>query len=94
MEPLAINLAIIFGSRLLSVNTYELFIPYLVYNFKYSSRTDYEKEHLSRPEQEFLLIPIEQELAVMYDTSELVIQVKAMYSMCVCTSPSFYSCVH
>jgi hypothetical protein len=55
MGPLAINLAIIFGSRLLTGNLFELLIPYLSYQYKYRTEILFHGDKISRPEKEFLL---------------------------------------
>jgi hypothetical protein len=60
MSTLAINLAIIFGSRLVSGNIVELLIPYVLFQFKYRDVMKKTKEigEMSRPEKEFLLDPV------------------------------------
>jgi hypothetical protein len=55
MSSLAINLAIIFGSRLLTGNLFELLIPYLSYQYKYRTEILLHGDKISRPEKEFLL---------------------------------------
>ncbi len=58
MATLAINLAIIFGSRLVSGNVLELLIPYLSYQFKYKREMLRSEGIISRPEREFMLDPV------------------------------------
>lgn len=58
MSTLAINLAIIFGSRLVSGNILELLIPYLSYQYKYKAEMAKSEGKISRPEREFLLDPV------------------------------------
>ena len=58
MSTLAINLAIIFGSRLVSGNIFELLIPYLSYQYKYKAEMAKSEGKISRPEREFLLDPV------------------------------------
>lgn len=51
---LSINLAIIFGIRLVSGNFFELLIPYLSYQYKFVRK--YKSNSMfSRPEKEFML---------------------------------------
>ena len=58
MSLLAINLAIIFGSRLLTGNLLELLLPYLSYQYKYRTEILVYGDQLSRPEKEFMLDPV------------------------------------
>jgi hypothetical protein len=59
MSTLTINLAIIFGSRLVTGNLLELLIPYLSYQYKYQQEMKKNTEgSISRPEREFLLDPV------------------------------------
>jgi hypothetical protein len=55
MSGLTINLATIFGTRLLVGNIMELLIPYLSYLYKYREETKRARGHMSQPENEFLL---------------------------------------
>jgi hypothetical protein len=55
MSSLAINLAVIFGSRLVTGNLLELLIPYLSYQYKYRKEIAKHGERISRPEKELLL---------------------------------------
>jgi hypothetical protein len=58
MSLLAINLAIIFGSRLLTGNLLELLLPYLSYQYKYRTQILVHGDALSRPEKEYMLDPV------------------------------------
>lgn len=55
MSSLAINLAIIFGSRLVTGNLFELLIPYLSYQYKYTKEVAKHGWKMSRPEKELML---------------------------------------
>ena len=55
MKALSLNLAIIFGTRLVVGNLTEMLIPYLSYQFKYRSQILIHGGKMSRPEKEFLL---------------------------------------
>jgi len=72
MEPLALNLAVIFGSRLVSGNAQELLIPYILYRFNYMRKTF--GKLLSRPEKEFMLVPYDNRKSSLEDYAEIAIQ--------------------
>lgn len=72
MEPLALNLAIIFGSRLISGNAQELLVPYILYRIKYNRSA--AGKLLSRPEKEFLLLPYDNRKSSLEDYAEIAIQ--------------------
>eukprot|EP00604_Paraphysomonas_vestita_P001703 CAMPEP_0174817746 /NCGR_PEP_ID=MMETSP1107-20130205/254_1 /TAXON_ID=36770 /ORGANISM="Paraphysomonas vestita, Strain GFlagA" /LENGTH=652 /DNA_ID=CAMNT_0016028733 /DNA_START=1071 /DNA_END=3029 /DNA_ORIENTATION=+ len=55
MVPLAINLAIIFGTRLTVGNITELALPYILFLRKYAQETAFAQGELLRPEREFML---------------------------------------
>eukprot|EP01038_Epipyxis_sp_PR26KG_P005759 gene5759-7950_t len=57
MPTLALNLGIIFGIRLASGNFFELFIPYITYQYKYLNEIKQSEGKITRPEKEFLLEP-------------------------------------
>lgn len=58
MESLAVNLGIIYGSRLITGNLLELLLPYLTFQFKYRTKILIHGGKISRPEKEFLLDPV------------------------------------
>ena len=58
MEPMAINLAIIFGTRLLLNNFLDVLLPYISYRNKYKAETKgVENAMLTPAEKEFMLLP-------------------------------------
>jgi hypothetical protein len=65
MSVLAINLAIIFGSRLATGNLMELLIPYLSYQYKYSKQMVLYGDKISRPEKEHMLDPVSTRILVI-----------------------------
>ena len=54
MRPLAINLAIIFGTRLAVGNLFELIIPYFSYRYNYVKELKKHEGAITRPEIEFM----------------------------------------
>lgn len=74
MEPLAVNLAIIFGSRLITGNFLELLLPYLSYQFKYNAELVTRGGKMSRPEREHLLDPYDSRKSSLIDYAEVAIQ--------------------
>lgn len=58
MESLGVNLAIIYGTRLVSSNLTGLLIPYFTYQFKFKTLFEENDGHVSRPEKEALLQPV------------------------------------
>lgn len=73
MEPLAINLAVIFGSRLLTSNLTELLIPYAQFLFRYFRSKKLASGGVSRPQREFMLEPYDTIKSTLTDYSELAI---------------------
>ena len=58
MEPMAVNLAIIFGTRLFLNNFLDVLLPYISYRNKYKAETKgVENVNLTPAEKDFLLIP-------------------------------------
>jgi hypothetical protein len=55
MSTLAINLAIIFGTRLVVGNIMELVLPYASYLYKYREESKRANSEMSQPEKEYLL---------------------------------------
>jgi hypothetical protein len=55
MSGLTINLAMIFGTRLVVGNVMELLIPYVSYLYKYREEAKRAKGTMSQPENEYLL---------------------------------------
>lgn len=55
MKSLALNLAIIFGSRLFSGNLMELLLPYVSFQFKYHNEMLKTEGKMTRAEKEYLL---------------------------------------
>jgi len=74
MSLLAINLAIIFGSRLLTGNLLELLLPYLSYQYKYRTQILVHGDALSRPEKEYMLDPYDGISSSLEDYAEVAIQ--------------------
>lgn len=58
MSSLAINLAIIFGTRLASGYITGIVLPYITYQMKYRKTVEKSAGKISRPEREFLLQPV------------------------------------
>lgn len=58
MSSLAINLAIIFGTRLASGYITGIVLPYVTYQMKYRKTVEKSAGKISRPEREFLLQPV------------------------------------
>ena len=58
MQPLSINLAIIFGTRLTLTNFLDIFVPYVTYKMKIKKETEGVEagKYLSPPEQDFMLM--------------------------------------
>ena len=57
MEPLSINLAIIFGTRLTLTNFLDIFIPYITYKNKLKEETKgFEGKELTPPEKDYILM--------------------------------------
>lgn len=59
MQPLAINLGIVYGMRLTFTNILDIVVPYIQYtrNYRKETRGVSTKRNLSRPEEEALLMP-------------------------------------
>lgn len=74
MIPLAINLFIIFGSRLLTGKLTELLIPYLQYRWRSAKRNNNYWQEITRPHSEFLLEPYDPIKSTLKDYSEIAIQ--------------------
>ena len=55
MSGLTINLATIFGTRLVVGNIMELLLPYVSYQFKYREEVKRATGDMSQPEDEYLL---------------------------------------
>lgn len=74
MSTLTINLAIIFGSRLISGNLLELLLPYLSYQYKYRKEMLLYSGKITRPEKEFLLDKYDTMSSSLEDYAEVAIQ--------------------
>lgn len=74
MEALAINLAIIYGTRLASSQVTGLLIPYLQYQYKYRKETENHAGRMTRPEKEFLLQPYDLLSSSLDDYADIAIQ--------------------
>lgn len=74
MEALAINLAIIYGTRLASSQIIGLLIPYLSYQYKYRKETEHHAGRMTRPEKEFLLQPYDLLSSSLDDYADIAIQ--------------------
>lgn len=55
MSSLTINLATIFGTRLVVGNIMELLLPYISYCYKYREEVKKAMGEMSQPENEYLL---------------------------------------
>lgn len=70
MAPLAINLAIVLATRLVSGFISDLIIPYIIYRYKMRAEVSRAKTAgavaLTRPEREFLLEPIGRHKVTIY----------------------------
>lgn len=73
MSVLAINLAIIFGSRLVTGNLLELLIPYLSYQFRYKRQIKQSEGTITRPEKEYLLEPYDAMTSSLSDYAEVAV---------------------
>eukprot|EP01030_Chromulinospumella_sphaerica_P005306 gene5306-5189_t len=69
MQPLAYNLAVIFGSRLVSGNLTELLIPYLTYQYQYLAEVLRYGDAITRPEKEYLLMAIQFGYSALFITA-------------------------
>lgn len=58
LRSLAINLATLYISQVFVGNTLELLLPYLGYQYKYFTRIKESTGKISRPEIEFMLVPV------------------------------------
>jgi hypothetical protein len=74
MKALAINLAVIYGTRLVVGNLMELGIPYLSFQFKHKTQILVHGGKMSRPEKEFLLEPYDLMASSLEDYAEVAIQ--------------------
>jgi len=84
MKGLTINLAIIFGTRLIVGNVMELGIPYVSYWYKYREETKRAKGDMSQAEKEYLLDPVRVCMCIC-----VRVCVRACVCMCVCVFISF-----
>eukprot|EP00600_Ochromonadales_sp_CCMP1393_P002315 CAMPEP_0174981828 /NCGR_PEP_ID=MMETSP0004_2-20121128/16120_1 /TAXON_ID=420556 /ORGANISM="Ochromonas sp., Strain CCMP1393" /LENGTH=728 /DNA_ID=CAMNT_0016233643 /DNA_START=101 /DNA_END=2287 /DNA_ORIENTATION=+ len=73
MRSLAVNVFIIFGSRLFSGNLLELVIPYISYRYKYREEMKTSSGIMSVPEKEFLLDQYDQLSASIEDYADVAI---------------------
>jgi anoctamin-10/anoctamin-7 len=74
MTVLALNLAIVYGSRLVTGNLTELFIPYLSYKYRYNKEILTSSAEMSRPEKEFYLDTYDSRKSSLVDYAEVAIQ--------------------
>lgn len=74
MDSLALNLAIIFGSRLVSGNIFEVMIPVLKAKRKFEQETKGTDGNLSPPEEEYIRQPYDIIKGPLKDYAELAIQ--------------------
>ncbi len=74
MTVLAVNLAIVYGSRLVTGNLTELFIPYLSYKYRYNKEILTSSAEMSRPEKEFYLDTYDSRKSSLVDYAEVAIQ--------------------
>lgn len=74
MIPLAVNLAIIFGTRVTVGNLTELLVPYLLFLRKYKQETLFAQAELLRPEREFMLQQYNVIKSSLNDYAELAVQ--------------------
>ena len=73
MSSLAVNLAIIFGTRLFVGNFMELVIPYLSFWYKHTEENKQATKTMSQPETEYLLDKYDQMSASLEDYAEVAI---------------------
>lgn len=75
MKTLAINLAIIYGSRLLIGNLTNLVLPFIQYAYKRETyKEKYKETGLTRPEQESLLVPYDDLEVALVNYSNIAIE--------------------
>jgi hypothetical protein len=75
MEPMAINLAIIFGTRLFLTNFLDVLFPYLSYRSKYKEETKGVEDAVLTPaEKDFLLVPYQTIIESISAYSDTAIQ--------------------
>lgn len=74
MDVLAMNLAIIFGSRLISGNVFEVGIPVLMAKRKFEKETEGATRELSPPEEEYIRQPYDIIKGPLKDYAELAVQ--------------------
>lgn len=74
MTPLAINIAIIFGTRITLTNALEVGIPYITYLMKRKEETKGTSEALTRPEEDYMLLPYDIMLESIKDYADTAIQ--------------------
>ena len=74
MSVLAINLAIVYGSRLITGNITELLLPYLSYLYRYNAEILTSSAEMSRPEKEFYLDTYDSRKSSLVDYAEVAIQ--------------------
>lgn len=74
MSTLAINLAIIYGSRLIVGPILQIGLPYLIYQYKYKTKVLVNAGKISRPEKEMLLDPYDVINNSLSDYSEIAVQ--------------------
>lgn len=74
MDVLAMNLAIIFGSRLISGNIFEVLVPVLMAKRKYQMETEGAERDLSPPEEEYIRQPYDIIKGPIKDYAELAVQ--------------------
>lgn len=73
MSILAINLAIIFGTRMIAGNIFQLLIPYLSYQYKYKKELENANGKMTRPEKEYLLSQYNQSSVSLEDYADIAI---------------------
>jgi anoctamin-10/anoctamin-7 len=74
MDALALNLAIIFGSRLISGNIFEVLVPVMMAKRKFEKETAGTDGNLSPPEEEYIRQPYDIIKGPLKDYAELAIQ--------------------
>lgn len=74
MSSLSINLAIIYGTRLVSAYISGLIIPYFLYQYKYQAVVQKCEGKITRPEKEFLLQPYDIQATSIDHYADIAIQ--------------------
>mmetsp|Transcript_10604 Transcript_10604/g.14610 ORF Transcript_10604/g.14610 Transcript_10604/m.14610 type:complete len:162 (-) Transcript_10604:436-921(-) len=92
MQPLSINLAIIFGTRLTLTNFLDIFIPYWNYKNKLKEETKGVTNELTPPEKDYILMNYDPMLESILNYADTAVQYG--YSMLFVTAlpiASFFS---